>query len=73
MSPFSVWLSWSALWMEYTTRWWALVLLPSAEHSDDLTAEERERLAMLRRRFGVEIAHRQTGVPDDPSRGARPG
>lgn len=70
MTPFAFWLSWSALWMEYTARWWALLLLPPDQASGDLTAQERQHLEMLRRRFAAEIAERRAAVPEDPSRGS---
>lgn len=69
MTPFSFWLSWTALWMEYTARYWALLLLPPERAADGLTAQERRHLEMLRWRFAAEIAERRGIAPEDPSRG----
>ncbi|MBV9279556.1 MAG: hypothetical protein JOZ41_05705 [Chloroflexi bacterium] len=69
MTPFAFWLSWSALWLEAAARWWALVLPPLEQASDDLTDEERRHLEMLRQRFAAEIAQRRGVAPEDPSWG----
>ena len=66
--PFAFWLSWSALWMECTARWWGL--WPPEHASHGLTARERQHLEMLRRRFAAEIAERRGVAPEDPPRGS---